>query len=130
MPDVFSLVKRDLDRLMPIFESAYLKTISIDSKIKVCNAMRYSLEAGGKRIRPIFCMLAAESVGADPTHALSCAIALEYIHTYSLIHDDLPAMDNDDLRRGKPTCHIVFGEGQAVPGRGWAFDGGILINCL
>src|ERR1700686_3712264 len=73
-------------------------------------AMRYSLFAGGKRIRPILCMAAAEAVSDSPVGIESAACALELIHTYSLIHDDLPALDNDDLRRGRPTCHKVFGE--------------------
>lgn len=77
-------------------------------------AMSYSLFAGGKRVRPILCMAAAESLGAPPPGLLPVAASLEFIHTYSLIHDDLPAMDNDDLRRGKPTSHIVHGEAQAI----------------
>jgi len=77
-------------------------------------AMGYSLMAGGKRLRPILCLAGAELVGADPVKVLPAACALEYIHTYSLIHDDLPAMDDDDLRRGLPTCHKKFGEGLAV----------------
>ncbi|MDD5261409.1 MAG: polyprenyl synthetase family protein [Methylacidiphilales bacterium] len=77
-------------------------------------AMRYSLFAGGKRLRPILCLAAAESVGGKVQAAMPLACALECIHTYSLIHDDLPSMDDDDLRRGKPTSHKVFGEGVAV----------------
>ncbi|MCX7634811.1 MAG: polyprenyl synthetase family protein [Syntrophales bacterium] len=77
-------------------------------------AMRYSLLAGGKRIRPILCIASAESVGGDAETVLPAACALECIHTYSLIHDDLPAMDNDDLRRGKPASHRVFGEALAI----------------
>lgn len=77
-------------------------------------AMRYSLFAGGKRIRPALCLAAAEACGGDPADALPLACAVECIHTYSLVHDDLPAMDNDDFRRGKPTCHKVFGEGIGV----------------
>ncbi len=77
-------------------------------------AMRYSLFAGGKRVRPILCMAAAEALKVDPLLYLPIACAFECIHTYSLIHDDLPAMDNDDLRRGKPTCHKVFGEAEAI----------------
>ena len=78
-------------------------------------AMRYSLFAGGaKRLRPILCLAAAEACGGDPAEALPLACAVECIHTYSLIHDDLPSMDNDDLRRGQPTCHKVFGDGMAV----------------
>ncbi|MEK7383640.1 MAG: polyprenyl synthetase family protein, partial [Elusimicrobiota bacterium] len=77
-------------------------------------AMRYSLFAGGKRLRPTLVLAAAECCGLPPRKALKTAAALEMIHTYSLIHDDLPAMDNDDLRRGKPTNHKVFGEALAI----------------
>jgi geranylgeranyl diphosphate synthase type II len=77
-------------------------------------AMRYSLFAGGKRLRPILCLAAAEACGGLAKDALPLACAVECIHTYSLIHDDLPSMDNDDFRRGRPTCHKVFGEGIAV----------------
>lgn len=92
-------------------------------------AMRYSLEAGGKRVRPVLCLAAAEAIAGEDSQAsdiLPVACALECIHTYSLIHDDLPAMDNDDLRRGKPTNHILHGEAAAIlAGDGlltWAFD--------
>jgi len=77
-------------------------------------AMRYSVFAGGKRIRPILCLETARIFAADTTPALHPACAIEMIHTYSLIHDDLPALDNDDLRRGKPTCHKKFGEASAI----------------
>jgi geranylgeranyl diphosphate synthase, type II len=77
-------------------------------------AMRYSLFAGGKRMRPALCLAAAEACGGSDKDAMPMACAVECIHTYSLIHDDLPAMDNDDFRRGKPTNHKVFGEGVAV----------------
>jgi geranylgeranyl diphosphate synthase type II len=107
-------VHADLERLLPLLESRYLLPFAGGEAATLAEAMTYSLKAGGKRIRPVLCMLAAESVGAAAECALSCAVALEYIHTYSLIHDDLPAMDDDDLRRGKPTCHMVFGEGQAI----------------
>ena len=76
--------------------------------------MRYSLFAGGKRLRPILCLAAAEACRGKINDALPLACALECIHTYSLVHDDLPSMDNDDFRRGRPTCHKVFGEGIAV----------------
>jgi geranylgeranyl diphosphate synthase type II len=76
--------------------------------------MRYSLFAGGKRLRPILCLAAAEACGGEISAALPHACAVECIHTYSLIHDDLPSMDNDDLRRGRPTCHKVFGDGIAI----------------
>src|SRR6202023_705168 len=77
-------------------------------------AMRYSLFAGGKRLRPILCLAAAEACGGKIPQALPFACAMECIHTYSLVHDDLPSMDNDDFRRGRPTCHKVFGDGIAV----------------
>jgi geranylgeranyl diphosphate synthase type II len=77
-------------------------------------AMRYSLLAGGKRIRPVLALATATSLGIDPKGVLPLAAALELIHTYSLIHDDLPAMDDDELRRGRPTCHRAFGEDVAI----------------
>ena len=77
-------------------------------------AVRYSLLRGGKRLRPLLVLASTEMAGGDAASAIPAACALEMIHTYSLIHDDLPAMDNDDLRRGKPTCHIKFGEATAI----------------
>ena len=77
-------------------------------------AMRYSVFAGGKRLRPVLCLAAAEVCGGEISAALAPACAVELMHTYSLVHDDLPAMDDDDLRRGRPTCHKVYGEGMAV----------------
>lgn len=77
-------------------------------------SMRYSLEAGGKRVRPILVLAACEAVGGDTEVAMPVACAMELIHTFSLIHDDLPCMDNDDLRRGRPTNHKVYGDGPAV----------------
>jgi geranylgeranyl diphosphate synthase type II len=98
-------IDQTLDRLVPP-ESTLPETIH--------KAMRYSLFAGGKRIRPLLCLAAAEAV-ADFTPGIDeVASSLELIHTYSLIHDDLPALDNDDLRRGRPTCHKVFGEAMAI----------------
>jgi geranylgeranyl diphosphate synthase type II len=76
--------------------------------------MRYSLLAGGKRIRPVLAMATATAIGQDPQTVLPLAGAIELIHTYSLIHDDLPAMDDDDLRRGRPTCHVRYGEDVAI----------------
>ncbi len=98
-------VDTELDRLTPS-ETTPPETIH--------RAMRYSLFAGGKRIRPILCLEAAHAVSDDTPGATAAACALEMVHTYSLIHDDLPALDNDDLRRGKPTCHKVFGEAMAI----------------
>jgi geranylgeranyl diphosphate synthase, type II len=77
-------------------------------------AMRYSLLAGGKRIRPVLALATASAIGEEPESVLPLAVAIELIHTYSLIHDDLPAMDDDDLRRGRPTCHVAFGEDVAI----------------
>jgi geranylgeranyl diphosphate synthase, type II len=76
--------------------------------------MRYSLLAGGKRIRPVLTLATARALGHDPEELLPVAAAIELIHTYSLIHDDLPAMDDDELRRGRPTCHVAFGEHVAI----------------
>ena len=94
-----------LDRFLP---KASMKPATIH------RAMRYSLFAGGKRMRPALVLAAAEACGGTAHRALPLACAVECIHTYSLIHDDLPAMDNDDFRRGKPTNHKVFGDGIAV----------------
>jgi len=80
----------------------------------IAEAMKYSLMADGKRIRPVLCLAATEAMGGKAQAVLPAACALEIIHTYSLIHDDLPAMDNDDLRRGKPTCHVAFDEATAI----------------
>jgi geranylgeranyl diphosphate synthase type II len=77
-------------------------------------AMRYSLLAGGKRIRPVLVLATARAVGMEQEDVMALAVAIELIHTYSLIHDDLPAMDDDELRRGQPTCHVKFGEGVAI----------------
>ena len=98
-------VDTQLDRLVPP-ESTPPQTIH--------RAMRYSLFAGGKRVRPILCLEAARAVGDFAPGVEEAACALEFVHTYSLIHDDLPALDNDDLRRGVPTCHKQFGEAMAI----------------
>jgi geranylgeranyl diphosphate synthase type II len=100
-----SLVDSALDRLTPS-ETALPETIH--------RAMRYSLFAGGKRIRPILCLQAAAAISDHAPGAIEAACSLEMIHTYSLIHDDLPALDNDDFRRGKPTNHRVFGDAMAI----------------
>jgi len=99
------LVDRALIRYLPEQE---------ESPSTLNQAMRYGLFSGGKRIRPILALASGEAVGAPIARVMPFACALEMIHSYSLIHDDLPAMDNDDLRRGKPTNHIVFGEGMAI----------------
>jgi geranylgeranyl diphosphate synthase, type II len=97
------LVEKALKRFLPVQEPGRLH-----------QAMRYSLLAGGKRLRPILLLASAEACGLEAGKALPAACALESLHTYSLIHDDLPAMDNDDLRRGKPTCHKAFDEATAI----------------
>jgi len=99
------MIDRALDRFLPK-ENASPPTIH--------KAMRYSLFAGGKRLRPILCLAAAEGCKGKVIKALPLACAMECIHTYSLVHDDLPSMDNDDFRRGRLTCHKVFGDGIAV----------------
>ena len=95
-------------------EEALQDAVPQDVPEPLRSAMRYSLLAGGKRLRPVLLLAAYALAQEDLTPALPFACALEMVHTYSLIHDDLPAMDNDDLRRGKPTCHKVYGEGMAV----------------
>lgn len=92
----------------------YLHSLLDAQQGEIYDAMRYSLYAGGKRIRPILSLAVSDSLNGDFDAALCYGSAIEMIHTYSLIHDDLPCMDNDDLRRGKPTNHIVFGENMAV----------------
>lgn len=102
------LTDRALDRLLPRAET---------TPTSIHQAVRHSTFAGGKRLRPILCMEAARMVHGDgklPEGVEELAAAIEMLHTYSLVHDDLPALDNDDLRRGKPTCHVVFGEAIAI----------------
>lgn len=99
-----------------LVEAALLKELGLETALvpELADAMRYSLMAGGKRLRPIMLMAAADAVGARGTDFLQAACGMEMIHTYSLIHDDLPAMDNDDYRRGKLTNHKVYGEAMAI----------------
>lgn len=99
------LIDEALGSILPE-EAAYGK--------RLIDAMRYSLLSGGKRLRPIIFLASVETVGGDSVPLLKAACAIELIHTYSLIHDDLPAMDNDDFRRGRPTCHKIFGEAGAI----------------
>ena len=107
---------RSYDAYREMLENALTGTLEAAGAIpeKLLAAMEYSLTAGGKRIRPVLLLAACEMAGGTAEEALPYACALEMIHTYSLIHDDLPAMDNDDLRRGKPTNHKVFGEDIAI----------------
>ena len=109
---------------LPEYLSAQQKTIDAaleqwvppesTQPVNIHRAMRYSLFAGGKRVRPVLCIESALAIGEQPAGVENAACTLELIHTYSLIHDDLPALDNDDLRRGRPTCHKVFGEAMAI----------------
>ncbi|MDT1958132.1 polyprenyl synthetase family protein [Carnobacterium divergens] len=101
---------------MPLFEDFLINTLKeeILPNSTLYHAMNYSVSAGGKRIRPLLLLAVLKSFGKNPKAGFEVAAALEYIHTYSLIHDDLPAMDNDALRRGKPTNHIVYGEDMAI----------------
>ena len=104
------------DHLRAIVES-YLESLQFATDPAAAGleeAMRYSLLAGGKRIRPVLALSTASAIGREPEWVLPLAVAIELIHTYSLIHDDLPAMDDDDLRRGRPTCHRAFGEDVAI----------------
>jgi len=109
----------DLDRYLReravIVERALAETVATgDGPGRLFEAMRYSLLAGGKRLRPVLALAACEAVGGSPEAAIGFACAIEMIHTYSLIHDDLPCMDDDDLRRGRPTNHKVYGEAIAT----------------
>lgn len=119
------MTNSEYERLKELIETNILKYLPNKdaNNRKLIESMEYSLAAGGKRLRPILLLAAYDMFSEDESSALPFACALEYIHTYSLIHDDLPGMDNDDLRRGKPTNHKVFGEGMAII----AGDG--LLNC-
>ena len=110
--DLKAYLQKHRDQVNRILE-AYLPQVR-GPAFRVVEAMHYSLFAGGKRLRPILCLAGAEAVGGDALEAMPVACALEMIHTYSLIHDDLPAMDDDDLRRGQPTCHKKFDEATAI----------------
>ena len=105
-----------LERLSRMVEAALARILPRPSEVPqvIHEAMRYCVLSGGKRFRPLLCLGGCEAVGAPARQALSVACALELIHTYSLVHDDLPAMDNADSRRGQPTCHRQFGEGNAI----------------
>ena len=118
--DLRSLVEAELERLR--FSEA-------ESTAGLEEAMRYSLLAGGKRVRPVLALATARALGAEPERFLPVASAIELIHTYSLIHDDLPAMDDDDLRRGQPTSHVKFGEDVAILAGDGLFAEAIPIFC-
>jgi len=108
---------------------AELRFSDRDATAGLDEAMRYSLLAGGKRIRPVLCLAAARAVGTEPADVLPAAAAIELIHTYSLIHDDLPAMDDDELRRGRPTSHVVHGEDVAILAGDGLFAEAIRLFC-
>jgi geranylgeranyl diphosphate synthase, type II len=103
-----------VDRLGPDIEAALRKCLPAGCPDRLRDAIRYSLLGPGKRLRPILALMAAETCHGDLAAAMPAACAVEMIHAYSLIHDDLPAMDDDDLRRGRPTCHKVYGEALAI----------------
>jgi len=105
---------RTADELRAAVE-AHLGSLELAPELgRLEEAFRYSLETGGKRIRPILCLAVAEAAGGDVDEALPAAVAVELVHTFSLVHDDLPAMDDDPERRGRPSTHVVFGEGVAL----------------
>lgn len=108
-------LKAYLSKYQSLLDEALLRSFASDLvPARLREAMNYSLKAGGKRVRPVLAFATAEALGSAPQKVLPLAVALEMIHTFSLIHDDLPAMDDDDLRRGKPTNHKVFGEATAI----------------
>jgi geranylgeranyl diphosphate synthase type II len=111
MFDLNAYLAEKIERINAVLESI-LKTAEPPDRL--LEAMTYSLMAGGKRFRSVLCVAAAETVGGDLEDVLPAACALEMVHTYSLIHDDLPAMDDDDMRRGQPTCHKAFDEAAAI----------------
>jgi geranylgeranyl diphosphate synthase type II len=105
---------RPADELRDAVET-YLRSLSFAPELGgLEDALRYSLESGGKRVRPVLCLAVAEANGASVDDALPAAAALELVHTFSLVHDDLPAMDDDDERRGRPSAHVAFGDGVAL----------------
>lgn len=103
-----------MEEYIALVDSALDEYLRTNENDKIYEAMRYSIFAGGKRLRPVIMMMTAKMFGKSPETVLPFACAMEMIHTYSLIHDDLPSMDNDDLRRGKPTNHKVYGEALAI----------------
>jgi geranylgeranyl diphosphate synthase type II len=112
--DIKKYLKEKGELINPFLKSYFEKPLSASVPPVIREAMSYSILAGGKRLRPILAFASYEACGGRPEDIVSCASALEVIHTYSLIHDDLPAMDNDDMRRGRPTNHKVFGEAVAI----------------
>ena len=105
---------RSPDELRELVDAELMRLPLADELGELEEALRYSLLGGGKRIRPVLCLATGESLGRDPSEMLPAACALELVHTFSLVHDDLPALDDDDLRRGQPSSHMRFGEGIAI----------------
>ena len=105
---------RPADELLSLVEG-YLDELDLDDDLGALKQpVRYALDGGGKRLRPVLCLAVAEAAGGDPEHALPAATAIELVHTFSLVHDDLPALDDDDERRGRPSVHVAFGEANAI----------------
>jgi geranylgeranyl diphosphate synthase type II len=105
---------RPVDELLTLVE-AFLDELDLTEDLgTLAEPMRYALDGGGKRLRPVLCLATAEAAGADPRDALAAAAAIELVHTFSLVHDDLPALDDDDERRGRPSVHVAFGEAEAI----------------
>ena len=105
---------RPVDELLPLVEASLDELDLSDDLGALVEPMRYALDGGGKRLRPVLCLATAEAAGADPHDALPAAVAIELVHTFSLVHDDLPALDDDDERRGRPSVHVAFGEANAI----------------
>ena len=105
---------RSPDELRDLVED-HLANLQLSPELgRLDEIVRYALEGGGKRIRPVLCLATTEAAGGDPDEALAAAAALELVHSFSLVHDDLPGLDDDEQRRGRPTVHVRFGEGQAI----------------
>ena len=114
LPEYLDRSRRRVDDALAAYLPEADASAGAACPLRLAAAMRYSVLGGGKRLRPVLCLMAAEACGGDPDAAMPAACALELVHTYSLIHDDLPAMDDDDLRRGRPTCHKAFDEATAI----------------
>jgi geranylgeranyl pyrophosphate synthase len=105
---------RPVDELLSLVE-AHIDELELAEELGALKQpMRYALDGGGKRLRPVLCLATAEAAGADVQDALPAAVAIELVHSFSLVHDDLPALDDDDERRGRPTVHVAFGEANAI----------------
>ena len=105
---------RPPDELRQLVEAELGRLVLVPELGGLGDVMRYTLESGGKRIRPVLCLATAEAAGGDAESALPAAVAVELVHTFSLVHDDLPALDDDEVRRGRPSAHVRFGEAAAI----------------